>query len=568
MDWPYSISVSLSEEQQATRRRLLDAYGQFAQLSVLLLPLFYQLSLALRLIASRALARSQPEVVKEHSSPVVSVQRRQDRPSNKTGLKWLRWMSEEDIIQGWGSWQHWIFALLWASWLLMLVVKDTGDDYLHVTRRFGIVAASQLPIHYILAMKAWSPIQYITRMSHEELNPYHRLLGRIIVVFMACHATLYLNFYIQKGLLIKRIQDRDVILGLCAISSAIIIFTTAIARVRGYSYRLFFYIHVVLSMTLLPILYFHVSHLRLYILEAAAIYVILVVQRNFFQESVQATINRSKGTDLISMTFALSTSIGRRSFAPGQHIYITFPALKEKLRLNPFTIANLPSKDGKLQIVARVLGGTTSMLDHMTRQPQPVPLNVEGPYGGAKYFPDFSSYDSVLLVAGGVGATFTLPIYQRLLMSRGENGRPGSLRFVWTVKHQQDAVWGMENLSLDSATLPDGFELYFTRHKRSGHFAESVVEHDDDGIELEEREGLLEESETTNDGLGIWKDEFRSGRPNLGLLVDQAFTQTGGARVAFLVCGPTGLGSALRKEVGRWVGSGRDIFWHNEEFGW
>ena len=71
MAWPYSLNVNLSEEQQANRRRLLDAYGQFAQLSVLLLPLFYQLSLAIRLIAGRSLARNPPPVVKDHSSPVI-----------------------------------------------------------------------------------------------------------------------------------------------------------------------------------------------------------------------------------------------------------------------------------------------------------------------------------------------------------------------------------------------------------------------------------------------------------------------------------------------------------------
>ncbi len=45
-----------------------------------------------------------------------------------------------------------------------------------------------------------------------------------------------------------------------------------------------------------------------------------------------------------------------------------------------------------------------------------------------------------------------------------------------------------------------------------------------------------------------------------------------GIRVAVLVCGPTGMGTALRREVGRWVrrgGPGRwDVFWHDEEFGW
>ena len=419
-------------------------------------------------------------------------------------------------------------------------------------------------------MKAWSPIQYITRVSHEELNPYHRLLGRIIVILMACHACLYLNFYVQKGFLSKRIQDRDVILGLCAISSAIILFTAALARIRDYNYRLFFYIHVFLSMALLPILYFHVSHLRLYILEAAAIYILLVVQRNVSQANVEATITRLKGTDLLSIMIPLTTSVGGRSYAPGQHIYITFPTLKDKLRVNPFTIANLPHQDRKIRIVARVLAGTTSILDQMAQNPPPTPLLMEGPYGAAEQFPQLASYDNVLLVAGGVGATFTMPIYRQLLNHRSGDVGPSNLRFVWVVKDQQDATWGMQGLTLDSGNLADGFELYITGQRLKARSTKSIVDRDDVEIELQEREGLLnDEGETANGGLdGIGKDKVRSGRPNLGSLVDQTFKQKGGDKIAILVCGPTGMGAALRKEVGRWIATGRDVFWHNEEFGW
>lgn len=479
------------------------------------------------------------------------------------------WFSGEAVVQGWGTWRHWLLALFWTFWLLLLILKDTGDDYLHVTKRFGIVAASQLPIHYLLAVKAWSPIQYITRMSHEELNPYHRNLGRIIVILMACHAFLYLNFYVQKGFLGKRIQDRDVILGLCAISSAIILFTTALASIRTYNYRLFFYIHVILSMALLPILYFHVSHIRLFILETAAIYVLLVIQRNACQARVEATISRLQGTNLISIIFPLPTP-GSCSYAPGQHVYVTFPTLKDKLRLNPFTVANLPNEDRKILLMARALAGTTSMLDHMARSSQPATLLVEGPYGAATYFPQLADYDSVLLVAGGVGATFTMPIYQQLLKLQIGNGKPNNLRFVWAVRDPQDAVWATQRLRLDSGNLPDEFELYVTGHRDRGHSTRSVVDNDTMEIELQERETLLADASETADGTheNIGKDNMRSGRPDLGRLVDQTFTQKGGDKIAVLVCGPQGMGTALRKEVGRWILSGRDVFWHSEEFGW
>lgn len=476
-------------------------------------------------------------------------------------------MSGDTIAQGWGTWRHWLLAVLWTFWLLVLIVKDTGDDYIHVTRRFGIIAASQLPLHYLLAAKAWNPIQYIARMSHEELNIYHRLLGRIIVLLMTCHACLYLNFYVQKGFLAKRIQDRDVILGLCAISTATILLTAALAKVRTLNYRIFFYSHVVLSMVLLPILYYHVSHLRLYILESAAIYIMLIVQRNVSQARVETTISPIKGASLLSITFPLSF-LRNRSYAPGQHIYISFPMLKDKLRLNPFTIANLPNEDRKISVVARALTGSTLMLDRMGHGLQPQPLLIDGPYGAASYFPRLADYDGVLLVAGGVGATFTMPIYRQLL-ARNDGKRPNNLRFVWVVRDRREAEWGVQSLTSDSTVLPEGFEMYVTGRGGRGDTAMPTVDNDNAAIELQERESLLNDASESEGSIHDSKsmDKVRSGRPDLGRLVDQTFNESR-EKVAILVCGPAGMGAALRKEIGRWVVTGRDIFWHSEEFGW
>ncbi|KAL8663601.1 MAG: hypothetical protein Q9168_008069 [Polycauliona sp. 1 TL-2023] len=186
---------------------------------------------------------------------------------------------------------------------------DTGDDYLHLTKRFGIIGASQLPLHYLLALKSsWSPITYLTRLSHEELNPYHRALGRIILLFLSLHASFYLNFFIQKSLLTKRIKDQDVILGLLAITTFLTIGTTALAWVRKKNYFLFFVIHVATSIFILPVLYFHVAHLRIYIIESAIIYVLLIAQRNISTKTISDAKITHLTDNLISITIPANTS--------------------------------------------------------------------------------------------------------------------------------------------------------------------------------------------------------------------------------------------------------------------
>ena len=462
-------------------------------------------------------------------------------------------------------------------WLLVLVFRDTGDDYLHLTRRFGIVAASQLPLHYLLAAKSWSPIQYMTRMSHEELNPYHRLLGRILIALFSVHAAMYLNFYVQKSLLLKRIQDRDVILGLLAITTFMVIGTTALAKIRAWNYRVFFYLHVILSLSLLPILFFHVSHIRRYIIESAAVYLILILQRNVSQTTAEATIELIPSTNLLSISIPLTNSLSSKTFAQGQHIYLGFASLPQKLRINPFSVANRdPRDDKKIELVARALSGTTAMLaDHAVKQ-KTIKLTLEGPYGAAGHFPDLASYDRVLFVAGGVGATFTLPLYLDLLHrdSRGES-IPG-IRFIWSVRQSADAGWGIKQLLETCGTLPESFSAYVThsdvddqnlassaRRTQNRSEAESS-----DFIELQERDRLLSDLSSAEGSVSRDGNTMPNDRPEFRAIVDEVFSYDSSERVAVMVCGPSGMGMSVRREVARWVWKGRDVFWHGEEFGW
>ena len=575
MAFPYHF-VNLNDEQNLRRRQLLDGYGQFAQLSFLLLPLIYQLCLGMCLLISRIWSAS-PQAGKEHQSPVVSSFQHPTRGYVRNLLARVRWFLDGELLEGWNTRQEWLIAGLWTTWLLVLVFRNTGDDYLHLTKRFGIVAASQLPLHYLLAAKSWSPIQYLTRMSHEELNPYHRLLGRILIAFFSVHAAMYLNFYIQMNLLLKRIQDRDVILGLLAITTFMLIGTTALAKIRTWNYRLFFYLHVILSASLLPILFFHVSHIRRYIIESAAIYLIVILQRNVSQTTSEATIEMLPSTNLLAITIPLTKAVSSKTYAKGQHIYLGFPSLPQKLRINPFSIANRdPQDDKKIELVARALSGTTAMLaDYATKQSTTI-LTLEGPYGAANYFPDLATYDRVLFVAGGVGATFTLPLYLDLLHRNARGGQISSMKFVWSVRQVEDAQWGIKQLLEAYDTPSESFNVYTTQGEVSRQDAEPSArrtqnrsnEEVSDSIELQERDRLLSDSSLPEDAASQATKTMQNGRPDFRAIVDEVFSHNGRERVAILVCGPSGMGASVRREVGRWVWKGRDVFWHAEEFGW
>ena len=526
MSFPYHF-VSLDNAQIQQRRELLDYYGRLAQYSGLLV-LFafpvYRVLPPMRAQKPRTWKASTSAKADEDVSP----------------LSRLAWALDNEPFQGWGTWRHWLVAFCWSSWLLILTTRDTGDDYLHLTKRFAIVGASQLPMHYLLTAKSWSPIQHLTHMSHEELNPYHRLLGRIIILFLSLHASLYLNFYLQVGILRKRIQDLDVILGMTAIASLLTLGSTAFATIRNWNYRLFFYLHVILSASLIPVLYFHVPHIRPYVLQVGLLFILIGVQRNVNQTPSLATIVSVPFTNLCSITIPLTASLSSREYKPGQHIYLAIPSSNplHHLRLNPFTIANLPDRDTHIQLVVRTLKGATSLLPSL---PSKTTLGIEGPYGAARQFPNLLSYTRVLLIAGGVGATFTVPIYRDLLQKAKPQG--SEVRFVWIVRELEDTRWALEHLSDKEGKMDTGIEIYLTR--------ESARQPDDKYLA-----GLASSSHT-----------FK-GRPNLRTIMDTMFQSSVDERVAVLICGPSGLGTAVRQEVGKWAERGQDLFWHNEEFGW
>jgi len=99
-------------------------------------------------------------------------------------------------------------------------------------------------------------------------------------------------------------------------------------------------------------------------------------------------------------------------------------------------------------------------------------------------------------------------------------------------------------------------------------------EGEEGGIELEERVGLLsgtQEEIIEADSVEMERAQtidFQKGRPDLRMIVDEMFKGAEVGKIAVLVCGPVGMGRSLRKEVGRWVEQGREVFWHKEEFGW
>ena len=444
-----------------------------------------------------------------------------------------------------------------------------SPDYMHITKRFGEIAASQFPLHYMLSMKTrLSPLSFALNSSHEELMPYHQLSGRLIWFLLLQHGIWYINFFVQKGILLQKLTtSRAVILGVIGILFINIIASSSLAAVRKWNYRLFFVVHLILGVTLPPLLFFHAHHMRIYMVEALVLFIIDIVCRKLDTVTGFATITKVPQTKLIKLNVLLPESkLARFRATPGQHVYISLPSEStpphtsspsvHDLLYNPFTVADV-SETGITLVLRALKGPTTRALDSLTRltKARP-PINIEGPYGSSKKFPSLATYDRILLVAGGVGATYILPIYRDLKDQLETEGRNSdSVRLVWSMRSGAETLWATSNSAV-SFENDENIQLYFTRAVLDDHRDEIAPV--DGSVELDTLP-LVQEPTIIPNG--------SHERPDLGKIVDEVFRHGLEERVAVLVCGPTKMAKELRKHVGRWAGRGREVFWHDEGFG-
>ncbi|KAH9214989.1 hypothetical protein DL95DRAFT_435756 [Leptodontidium sp. 2 PMI_412] len=587
MAWPYKIILELTEEQKHSRRVLLDRYGVYAQLSALIPILCYQLY-RLAIWVAFARQRSKVRYSEVPSSPISKHGR--DSKTGELVTRWraVKWWLGGELAEGWGIRGQWIAGVVWAGWLLFLCGKETGDDYLHITKRFGVVAASQLPIHYMLSMKSlYSPLAFAFRTSHEELNTWHRMTGRIIYGLLICHASWYMNFFIQIGVLQKRLAAPVVIVGVLGFAMLTLLATTSLEVVRRWSYRAFFVCHLITGVTLMPLLFFHAKPLRIYVIEALALFIFDIVCRKLDTITGFATITPVPNTKLVKLTIPVPKSkIHRFATAPGQHVYLQIPPEStpantsspsiHDLCYNPFTVASVSSTD--VTLVLRTLHGpTTKAIDKLSRlsKARP-PLNIEGPLGSSRHFPNLArEYDRIVMVAGGVGATFIMPIYrsvQEQLVTEGKS--PDRATFAWSMRATAEAGWvvggdvvdGAENdeTGIGAADLSDdeNLKIYLTNgFLAEGNHGDEALLPVDGSVEMADLQG---DGQRGVKGVSVTSRQ----RPDLKILVDEAFRLGREESVAVLVCGPKSMARELRKHVGTWAGRGRDVWFHDESFGW
>lgn len=442
---------------------------------------------------------------------------------------------------------------------------------------------SQLPTCTLLAMKSsWSPFQAFLKLSHEELDPYHRILGRIVIILATLHGALYLQFFVAHHIIPEPSKAYVVLVGLTAVCALWILGIFTLATIRRKNYRLFYGFHHAMFIVIMFCLFIHVAVARPFVLESLFIYVLNQVLRSTNTTLLPAELSMNTDSNVLSISIALPSD--SKQYPAGSSVQLSTKSRRWAQKLcsgfvsNPFT-TTFERENGILAAHLKTRGKRTHTL---AKLPTQTVVSIEGPYGRAARFessiPEYliSNTDRVLLVAGGVGATFTFSIAQALLdriqYNRLENVRK-FLKVVWVVRNKDDIAWANSLLQKGSkesgkAVLANVTTLYFSQPSWRDANPEDEPDLSDlveDGHEdqpLSSSEKIVPSSEYS----GVGKPQF--GRPPLKEIVEDFLGDMTIERTAAVaVCGPGSLGRDLRQAVGYHVRKGTKIWWHEEKFG-
>jgi len=362
----------------------------------------------------------------------------------------------------------------------------------------------------------------------------------------------------------------------------IIIGITSLPTVRQKNYKLFYIIHVVLSLVVLPVAWFHVIYLRYYVAGA-----VLIVLYDKFSRLYQSTWTVGKLAKIDDRTTEVVVDYHKKVTSPGLHMVLTVPTIS-LLRHHPFTIESTVT-DHKMRFVVQKRDGFTKQLADQPFNSDKLQMILDGPFGAAGTFPPFKNFEQVVFISGGVGATFTLPLWLHMHnTSSAKNNKPKT-RFIWSVKSLQDMQWAIDELT----TVPKcQIQIHVTQTSQKPDSSSSSMESKED-IELTDnevsRQRLLsandDDGEDDNDdskgtldsndrmtSMDELKEQLPSatvslGRPNLMELLNETTLLSKKGNVAVLVCGPIGLNQSVKAVIEKYREPERVWFW-SESFGW
>ncbi|GAA5872371.1 hypothetical protein JCM8547_000911 [Rhodosporidiobolus lusitaniae] len=449
-------------------------------------------------------------------------------------------------------------------------------------------------------------LSYLSGISYPRLLDLHKTFGWVCCIFAIVHtAAMMIQAHKSGAPWHVTLASSAVSYGWAAwgaLVSLIWLCVMSLGPIRRLCHEFFYVMHMACVLLFFVFMYFHCDNLLMswpllhgavVILGTALVYrfVVTFVQTFGFFEPSQAVV-----TLLEDGAIGIKVTVESRLFdwSGGDHVFLRFasPSLFP-WQSHPFTISNLPepalltryasstlSNSGDLEkqpspsslpvlssatspatspatgpravsLVFRPHSGLTSrlysrLLSFSTTQSLTLPVYLDGPYSSSpSSLSSISSSTSILVVAGGTGLSFALPLVLAAVggtATTAPSARVRKVEVVWATRHVGCLDWyreGVEQLKI--VTKEAGVQLSFTLHVTRGDArVEKAVKEEEIGVvgqEKCEKHGAFEGFHVVD------------GRPDGTALVLEATKNAVGDRLAVVSCGPPLLALAVRDTV-------------------
>ncbi|KAJ5566138.1 Riboflavin synthase-like beta-barrel [Penicillium sp. DV-2018c] len=489
-----------------------------------------------------------------------------------------------------------IFVVVKVDWW----VSDYSTIMFQLKYAAGHLAVMNTP-GLVLAGGRNNPLVIMLGISFDAFNFMHRWVGRVIAANAVVHmgAVLADQAY-QHGtdyIIYNLWQQKLYICGLIAILGFIFIVIQSLSPARHAFYELFLHLHIALAIMSFVALWYHLQNLLqqrvllgtliLWGLDRAGRLGILL-WRNLSARPTTATVEVLPGS-VVRVDVAVARAW---RFRPGQYMYLYMPCLG-LWTSHPFTVAwtsrsgstsedeKRSSSDSLRALVGRSQTTTMSVLikgkdgftKKLIKKAEESPEGrveamalAEGPFGGIH---SLASYETLLLIAGGIGITHPMSYLNDVVTTFTEQkSATRKVHLVWIVRSLDHLTWIQtfmtEILEQDCLNTPVNtnghtcyqfprlhlsIDLYVTAHK------DNVEEY------IQQPDMPWMQNAPANVPVSI-----RHGKPCMRTLLEKEKSEQIGA-MAVSVCGPGSLGDSVREAVRNAQGE-KTVDFFEETFSW
>ncbi|CAN8253507.1 unnamed protein product [Cochlearia groenlandica] len=316
--------------------------------------------------------------------------------------------------------------------------------YYRVATRFGLLAEACLSLLLFPVFRGLSMFRLLNIQFASSVR-YHVWLGTGLIFFALVHggSTLFIwtsTHHIQEEIWQWQRTGRVYIAGLISLITGLLMWITSLPQIRRKKFEVFYYTHHLYILFLVSFL-FHTGDRHFYwILPGIFLFgldkILRIVQSRSQSCLLSARLFSCKAIELVL------PKDPRLSYAPTSFVFVNIPLISQ-FQWHPFSITSSSSVDKHtMSIMMKCEGTWTDSVYNKVEEASisnnkinNIPIRVEGPYGPASV--NFLRYDSLFLVAGGIGITPFLSILQELAFQNRLKS-PKRVQLVFAVRTFQD----------------------------------------------------------------------------------------------------------------------------------